>query len=62
MLVQRWPLFSQLQKITEKPLYPFSAFASDVGGSLGLYIGAAIISGVEIIHLIILILYVLGNS
>ena len=46
-----------MQILTEKPAYPITALMSDVGGSLGLYIGMPLLGIVEIIHFLILFLY-----
>ncbi|XP_033756107.1 FMRFamide-activated amiloride-sensitive sodium channel-like [Pecten maximus] len=39
--------------ITESPLYDEFQFLSNIGGTLGLFLGASVISAVEIIHLFI---------
>ena len=44
---------SRYKEYTQKPLYSFSRFISDLGGTLGLFTGASLLTVMEIVQLII---------
>ena len=48
------------QTLRETPAYPLSTLLSDVGGSLGLYIGIPILGLVEAFHFAVLLFYSTG--
>nr|XP_019920401.2 amiloride-sensitive sodium channel subunit alpha [Crassostrea gigas] len=45
------------EEISEEPLYDGFRFLSDIGGTLGLFLGASILSFVELVQLMVEILY-----